>query len=97
MAGRILLALVNARLLAESQAGEAAYLPARPLEQITCHDILLALRTSRNGTVATRDDAVREQVRGHFEKFGEVEKSVAGNVTLAALAAQAAAAKPKVA
>lgn len=91
MAGRILLALVNARLLAESQAGEAAYLPARPLEQITCHDILLALRTSRNGTVATRDDAVREQVRGHFEKFGEVEKSVAGNVTLAALAAQAAA------
>jgi membrane protein len=90
MAGKILQALVNARLLAESQQGEVAFLPARPLEQISCHDILLALRTSRNGSVATRDDVMREQVRGHFEKFAEIEKAAAGNVTLAALAAEAA-------
>lgn len=97
MAGKVLQALVNACLLAESQQGEVAFLPARPLEKISCHDILLALRTSRNGSVATRDDAVREQVRGHFEKFAEVEKAAAGNVTLATLAAEAvAAAKPSV-
>jgi len=94
MAGKILQALVSARLLAESQQGETAFLPARPLERISCHDVLLALRTSRNGSVATRDDVMREQVRGHVEKFAEVEKAAAGNVTLAALAAEAAAAKP---
>lgn len=89
MAGKVLQALVSARLLAESQQGETAFLPARPLERISCHDVLLALRTSRNGSVATRDDSIREQVRGHYEKFAEVEKAAAGNITLATLAAEA--------
>lgn len=91
MAGKILQALVSARLLAENQQGETAYLPARPLEKITCHDVLHALRTSRNGNVATREDTMREQVRGHYERFQEVEKSAAGHVTLATLAAEATA------
>ncbi len=95
MAGKILQTLVSARLLAENQQAETAYLPARPLEKITCHDVLHALRTSRNGSVATRDGPARESVRGHYERFQEVEKSVAGNVTLASLATEAAAsAKP---
>lgn len=91
MAGKILQALVSARLLAENQQGETAYLPARPLEKITCHDVLHALRTSRNGNVATREDTMREQVRRHYERFQEVEKSAAGHVTLATLAAEATA------
>ncbi|MEQ2009179.1 MAG: YhjD/YihY/BrkB family envelope integrity protein [Limisphaerales bacterium] len=89
MAGKILSALVSARLLAESQQGEVAYLPARPLEQINCHDILLALRTAKNGCVATRDDGTRDRVRGHYEGFQQVEKSAAAGVTLASLAAEA--------
>ncbi|KAF0181606.1 MAG: Ribonuclease BN [Limisphaerales bacterium] len=92
LAGKILQALVGARLLAESQQGETAYLPARPLEKISCHDVLIALRTSRNGSVATREDAMRGPVREHYERFQEVEQSAAGKVTLAALAAEAAAA-----
>lgn len=91
LAGKILQALVSARLLAENQQGETAYLPARPLEKISCHDVLQALRTSRNGSVGTREDTMREQVRGHYERFQEVEKSAAGNVTLATLAAEASA------
>lgn len=91
MAAKILQALVSARLLAEIQSGETTFLPARPLENISCHDILLALRTSRNGTVATREDAMREVVRGRYEKFAEVEQAMAGQVTLAALATEAAA------
>ncbi len=89
MAGKILQTLVGARLLAESQNIEVAYLPARPLEKITCHDVLHALRTSRNGSVATRDDAVREQVRGHYDRFQALEKAAAEGVTLAALATEA--------
>lgn len=97
LAGKILQALVSARLLAEVQNVEVAYLPARPLDKITCHDVLHALRTSRNSSVATRDDAVREQVRGHYERFQAVEKAAAADVTLASLAAEAAApAKPAV-
>ena len=81
LAGKILQALVNARLLAESQQAETAYLPARPLEQISCHDVLHALRTSRSGSVATRDDALREKVRGQMEHFQEAERAATANVT----------------
>ena len=91
MAGKILQALVSAGLLAENQQSEIAYLPARPLEKITCHDVLHALRTSRNGSVATRDDPAREPVRERYERFQEAEKAAAGNVTLATLAAEATA------
>ncbi len=95
MAGKILQTLVNSRLLAETQQGETAYLPARPLKQISCHDVLHSLRTSRTGNVATRDDAVREQVRGHMERFQDIERAAAANVSLAALAQEACAvAKP---
>ena len=93
LAGKILQALVNARLLAESQQAETAYLPARPLEQISCHDVLHALRTSRSGSVATRDDALREKVRGQMERFQEAERAATANVTLAALASEATAAR----
>ncbi len=89
-AGKLLQTLVSARLLAESQTGEVAYLPARPLEAITCHDVLHALRTSLTGGVVTRDDPTRAQVRGHYERFQAVEQAAAGNVTLARLAVEAA-------
>lgn len=90
LTGKILQAYVSARLLAESQQGETAYLPARPLEKITCHDVLHALRSNANGSLSTRQDATREQVRGHYERFQSAQKTVSADVTLAALAADAA-------
>ena len=90
-AGKILQAFVNAQLLAENPQGEVAYLPARPLEKITCHDVLHALRTNGNGGMATRDDPARAQVRAHYEHFQAVTQAAAGNVTLAKLAEEAAA------
>ncbi len=74
----------------QSQQGEVAYLPARPLQQITCHDVLQALRTAKNGGVATREDAMRERERGHYEGFQSAEKATAPTITLATLAAEAA-------
>ena len=49
---------------------------------------------SRRGAVATRDDAMRDKVRGHVERFQQVERAAAANVTLAALASEAVAVKP---
>ncbi|NDD38942.1 MAG: hypothetical protein EB082_11130, partial [Verrucomicrobia bacterium] len=83
--GSILQPLGTARLVVESNQGEAAYLPARPLEQITCHDILRALRASRAGGLATLEDADRERVRRHYEEFQERERVAAETVTLASL------------
>jgi membrane protein len=87
LTGRILQALIAAGLLVEGNQGEATYLPARPLERITCHDILQALRTSRTGGLATLDDAARERVRRHYERFQEQERAAANQVTLASLVA----------
>jgi hypothetical protein len=64
------------------------YLPARPLEQITCHDVLQALRTARNGGVATREDATREQVRQQCDRIQAAEQVAAAALTLASLAAK---------
>lgn len=89
LTGRILASLTSGRLLAESGQGGMTYLPARPLEQITCHDVLQALRTARNGGVATREDATREQVRQQCERIQAAEKAAAADVTLASLAAKA--------
>lgn len=83
--GSILQPLGTARLVVESNQGEAAYLPARPLEQITCHDILRALRASRAGGLATLEDADRERVRRHYEEFQERERAAAETVTLVSL------------
>lgn len=89
LTGRILAALASGRLLVEGGQGTVTYLPARPLEQITCHDVLQALRTARNGGVATREDATRERVREQCERIQAAEQAAAANVTLASLAAQA--------
>ncbi|MFA6545264.1 MAG: YhjD/YihY/BrkB family envelope integrity protein, partial [Limisphaerales bacterium] len=91
LTGKILTSLTSARLLTESNQGEPAYVPARPLEQMTCHDVLQALRVAPNGGLAMRPDATREPVRLHYERIQALEQAAAKNVTLAALAAEAAA------
>ena len=46
---QVLQVLVNARLVLEVAGKELAYAPARPLEQVTCHDILRPARRPRGG------------------------------------------------
>lgn len=86
LVGKILSSLISGQLLAESGQGPGSYLPARPLEQITCHDVLLALRASRNGAVATRADPTREQLRQQCDRFQAAEMTASATVTLASLA-----------
>jgi membrane protein len=82
---QIMQTLTAARLAIESAGAESAYLPARPPEAITCHDILLALRASQGQELATRDEPTRAEVYGEFQRIQEAERRVASSVTLLAL------------
>ena len=85
--------LAAARLVAEAAGAEPAYLPARPLETITCHDILLALRASQGQELATRDEPTRSDVYGEFHRIEEAERQAASSVTMLALVNRAQAHK----
>jgi membrane protein len=74
--------LQSARLVAEVAGDESAFAPARPLESINCHDILLALRAGHGQELATRDDCARSGVYGEFERILEAEEKAASTVTV---------------
>jgi membrane protein len=82
---QIMQTLSAARLVTEAAGPEPAYLPARPLETITCHDILLALRASQGQELATRDEPTRVEVYGEFHRIQEAERQAAASVTMLAL------------
>jgi membrane protein len=85
--------LSAARLVTEAAGAEPAYFPARPLENITCHDILLALRASQGQELATRDEPTRAEVYGEFHRIEEAERQAASSVTMLALVNRAQAQK----
>jgi membrane protein len=87
LTGKVLQALTNARLIVEVNQGDQAYVPARPLEEITCHQVLEALRTSGTGPLALRESPAREHVRDAYESFQLAEQAVSGKLTLASLVA----------
>src|ERR1035437_8943447 len=71
---QIMETLGAARLVAEAAGDDPAYPPARPLEDITCHDVLLALRASQGQELATRDEPTRSEVYGEFQRIQEAEQ-----------------------
>ncbi len=82
---QIMETLGAARLVTEAAGAEPTYLPARPLENITCHDILLALRASEGQELETRDEPTRIEVYGEFHRIEEAERQAASSVTMLAL------------
>jgi len=85
LAHEVLQTLREARLVVEVAAQEIAFAPARPLDQITCHDILQAMRASNGQELATRDEPSRKEVFGEFQRILEAEKTAASSVTMLAL------------
>ncbi len=79
---QILQTLMAAQLVVEVAGRELAFMPARPLENITCHDILLALRAGQGQELKTRDEPARTEVYGEFAKILEAEKKAASSVTV---------------
>jgi membrane protein len=85
--------LCAARLVTEAAGSEPAYVPARPLESITCHDVLLAMRATDGQELATADEPTRSEVFGEFHRIEEAERQAASSVTILALVNRADAQK----
>ncbi|HTR41415.1 MAG TPA: YhjD/YihY/BrkB family envelope integrity protein [Pseudomonadales bacterium] len=81
LAQQILQVLFDAHILTEI-VGNAAYTPARPLESITIHDILFAMRSCCAQEVAHPNDNANAEV---LEEYGRIEgaaRAAATPVTL---------------
>jgi membrane protein len=82
---QVLQTLIGAHLVTEVSGGaEAAYTPGRPLEQITAHHLLQAMR-ARGQELLTRNEPVREEVYGEFARIQEAEKLAASSITMLTL------------
>lgn len=82
---QVLQTLLAARLVVEVHGAESGYAPARPLETINCHHILLAMRATQGQELVTRDEPVRAEVLGEFARIQAAEKAAASTVTMLAL------------
>ena len=84
LAQQILQTLLCAQIAAEV-AGNAGYVPARPLESINAHDILLAVRCSGAQEMDAPRKLAGQEVLGEFEKIEDAERAAAAPVTLSTL------------
>lgn len=82
---QVLRTLLLAGLVVEVAGQESGYSPARPLDSINCHHILLAMRATQGQEPATRDEPVRVEVLGEFARIQAAEKEAASSVTMLAL------------
>lgn len=82
---QVLQTLLAARLVVEVHGAEPGYAPARPLDSINGHHILLAMRATQGQELITRDEPVRTEVYGEFARIQAAEKEAASSVTMLAL------------
>ena len=85
LAQQVLQPLLAARLITEIAGADTAYLPARPLDAITAHHVLRAVRAGSGQDIATRDEPARSEVYGEFARIEEAERQAASSVTMLAL------------
>lgn len=85
LVSQVLQTLLAARLVDEVHGAAASYVPARPLETINCHHILLALRATQGQELVTREEPVREEVFGEFARILAAEKAAATTVSMLTL------------
>jgi membrane protein len=86
---QVMQTLAAGRLVVETAGNDPSYLPARPLESITCHDVLQALRATHGQELATRDEPLSNELYGEFNRIEDAERQAASAVTLLALAHRA--------
>jgi uncharacterized BrkB/YihY/UPF0761 family membrane protein/DNA-binding IscR family transcriptional regulator len=86
LVSQVLQSLLHTKLLVEVLDREIRYTPARPLDQITAHDILHALRSGQGMELDTREDAHRARLRRHFSSINTAERETASALTLELMA-----------
>jgi len=82
---QVMQTLLAAKLVVEVAGAETAFAPARPLDSINAHHILLAMRAGQGQEPATRDEPARAEVYGEFARIQEAERQAASTVTMLAL------------
>ena len=82
---QVLQTLLAARLVVEVAGLEHAYAPARPLEAINAHHILIAMRATHGQDFITQDEPVRAEIYGEFARIQAAEERAASAVTMLAL------------
>src|SRR6185369_9319640 len=89
LVSRVLEPLIEGRLVIEVTCpNQIAYAPARPLENITYHDILQIMRVGGGQELETCKDCSRPVVNAEFHKIQEAECQAASAVTLKELVAR---------
>lgn len=84
LAQQVLQRLLTAQLVTEV-ASSAAYVPARPLEAISVHDMLQAMRCGEEHELAVPKNAAATEVLHEFEKIEKAESAAASPVSLLTL------------
>jgi membrane protein len=85
LAQQVLQTLLVARLVVEIAGHEIGYAPARPLDAITAHHILQAMRTGGGHELPMRDSPVRAEILGEFARIEQAERTAASSITMLAL------------
>lgn len=82
---QVLHTLLAARLVVEVAGVEHAYAPARPLEAINAHHVLIAMRATHGQDFITHDEPVRAEIYGEFARIQAAEERAASVVTMLAM------------
>ena len=99
LAASLLGSLASSGLLHETSGAEASFVPAKPLNEVSIHSILLAIRTAHGRDISTAEDAGRQPVTQALDAVRKAENSSASTFTLVQLVDEALeaaeASKPK--
>ncbi len=82
LVSQIMATLGQAGLIHDVAGLETAFVPARPLEQITVRDVLHALRAGQGQELTTGDDSARPIVHKEFQAIENAWQQAAGALTL---------------
>jgi membrane protein len=79
---QVIQGLKSARLVSESAGPDPGYLPARPLDQITCADVLRVLRDEQGDTPKPREGTGRDSVEEVYGSIRAAGRAAAESHTL---------------
>ncbi len=79
---QILRTLASARLVTEVGGTETAYVPARPLETINAHHILMALRAGSGRDLPAAEAPALAAIYGEFARIESAERNAAENISM---------------
>jgi membrane protein len=81
----VLRILAHMGLVTEVAGAEAAFVPARPLENINAYDILLAMRTGSGQELPLRGEPALAEIYGEFTRIEKAERETASAISMLAL------------